>query len=89
MSDCLTADEARRITSANDMKGLRSLTRHFEDKIRDAAHDGQRNVLLAYTDCGQYQRSAILQIQSEGFDIVIRRESCGGVLQAPAYYAEW
>lgn len=61
----------------------------YEGEIRDAADHGERSALLCYADCGAEQLSAVRELERRGFEIRVRRETSGGVLQCPGYYAEW
>lgn len=66
----------------------RSISR-FEKEIKQAAEDGDRGVLLCYTDCCSNAHAALAVLEGRGFTIVRRSENIGGVMQHPAYYAEW
>lgn len=61
----------------------------FEKEIEEAARSGMRCTLLCYTDCGDEQRSALKDIEDRGFSITVHRETIGGALQSPGYYAGW
>ena len=61
----------------------------FEKEIKQAAEDGDRGVLLCYMDCCSNAHAALAVLEGRGFTIVRRSENIGGVMQHPAYYAEW
>ena len=79
------ANDARRISSRSENPYIS----RFEKEIKQAAEDGDRGVLLCYTDCCSNAHAALAVLESRGFMIVRRRENIGGVMQHPAYYAEW
>lgn len=81
----LTADDARRMSSRLENKHVTE----FERLIKKAAENGDRGVLLCYTDCNADKHAALTVLERRGFSIVRRRENVGGTMQYPAYYAEW
>lgn len=81
----LTADDARRMSSRLENKHVAE----FERLIKKAAENGDRGVLLCYTDCNADEHAALTVLERRGFSIVRRRENVGGTMQYPAYYAEW
>ena len=60
-----------------------------DEDPKQAAEDGDRGVLLCYTDCCSNAHAALAVLEGRGFTIVRRSENIGGVMQHPAYYAEW
>ena len=79
------ARDARSIASRSENPYIS----RFEKEIKQAAEDGDRGVLLCYTDCCSNAHAASAVLEGRGFTIVRRSENIGGVMQHPAYYAEW
>ena len=64
------ARDARRIASRSENPYIS----RFEKEIKQAAEDGDRGVLLCYTDCCSNAHAALAVLEGRGFTIVRRRE---------------
>lgn len=83
----ITADMAREL-AGNDR--VDEALENFEERIRSAAKEGERQTLLLYCDCADGSKHAAMEeLRRNGFEIVRMSETFNGVRQSPGWYARW
>lgn len=84
----ITPEEAARIAESNPNEHVCRLIADTENEIESAAKRGRRRALIHYTD-NPYVREVADHFRERGFSIDVYSETCGGVMQDPAYYVCW